>query len=64
MIEINYKVFSTFEKFQKEIETERLSFGPCHSTDFWNENYKKIEKDNFSIISSLVKLLDSPDEMT
>ena len=54
MVELNYKVFSTFEKFQKEIETERLSFGPCHSTEFWNENFKKMEKDNFILISKLV----------
>lgn len=64
IMEQNYKIFSSYEKYLKEIETEKLIFGPCHTTKFWKENIKQTEKDNFKIIETLIKLLDSDDETT
>ena len=64
IMERNYKIFSSFEKFLKELDTEVLIFGPCHTEKFWKEHYKKAEKDDFKIVKQLVKLLDSPDDMT
>lgn len=64
ILEKNYKIFSSYEKFIKELETEVLIFGPCHSEKFWKENFKKTESDDFKIIHTLVRLLDSADEIT
>lgn len=44
-MEKNYKIFSSFEKFAKELETEKLTFGPCHTAKFWKEHIKSTEKD-------------------
>jgi len=64
VVEKNYKVFSSYEKFVKELETEVLVFGPCHTEKFWKEHYKKAENDDFKVIKMIVKLLDSPNDMT
>lgn len=64
IMERNYKIFSSYEKFIKELETEQLVFGPCHTEKFWKEHYKKTENDDYRVIDLLVKLLDSPDDMT
>ena len=50
MMEKNYKIFSSYEKFVKELETEKLRFGPCHTAKFWKEHIKSTEKDQFSVI--------------
>ena len=64
VMERNYKIFSSYEKFIRELETERLAFGPCHTEKFWKEHFKKTESDDFRVIKALVRLLDSPDEIT
>ena len=64
MMEKNYKIFSSYEKFVKELETEKLRFGPCHTAKFWKEHIKSTEKDQFSVIQKLIKLLDSDDDVT
>ena len=64
VMERNYKIFSSYEKFLKELETESLSFGPCHTSKFWKEHIKKTENNNFYVIEKLIKLLDSQDEST
>lgn len=64
IMEKNYKIFSSYEKFIKELETEVLIFGPCHTEKFWKEHYKKTENDDFKVIDMLVKLLDSPNDVT
>jgi len=43
IMEKNYQIFSSYEKFLKEIETEKLTFGPCHTPKFWKEHIKKTE---------------------
>lgn len=45
MMEKNYKIFSSYEKFIKELETEKLTFGPCHTAKFWKEHIKSTERD-------------------
>lgn len=64
VMEKNYKIFSSYEKFIKELETEVLVFGPCHTEKFWKEHVKKTENDDFRVISALVKLLDSSNDTT
>ena len=64
VMEKNYKIFSSYEKYIKELETEVLVFGPCHTEKFWKEHYKKAEIDDFKVIRLLVRVLESPDDMT
>jgi V-type H+-transporting ATPase subunit H len=64
IMEKNYKIFSSYEKYLKEVETEKLNFGPCHTAKFWKEHIQKTEKDEFLIIKKLIHLLDSSDETT
>lgn len=64
IMEKNYKIFSSYEKFLRELDTERLTFGPCHTEKFWKEHFKKTESEDFRAIKSLVKMLDSDDETT
>jgi len=64
VMERNYRIFSSYEKFLRELETERLAFGPCHTEKFWKEHFKKTEADDFRAVRALVRLLDSPDEAT
>lgn len=64
VMEKNYKIFSSYEKYLKEIETAKLTFGPCHTPKFWKEHIKKTEENNFAIIKKLIGLLDSEDETT
>lgn len=64
IMERNYKIFSSYDKFVKELETELLVFGPCHSEKFWKEHYKKTENEDFKVVNLLVKLLDSPNDVT
>lgn len=63
-MERNYQIYSTYDKFLKELTTEKLTFGPVHTAKFWKEHIKKTETDDFSVVKDLIKLLDSPDEMT
>lgn len=64
ILEKNYKIVSSWEKYIKEIKTERLSFGPCHTEKFWKENIKRIEESEFWVVKKLAELLDSKDEVT
>lgn len=64
IMEKNYKIFSSYEKYLKELETEKLTFGPCHTAKFWKEHIKKTENNNFQVIEKLISLLDSEDETT
>lgn len=50
IMERNYKIFSSYEKYLKEVETAKLSFGPCHTAKFWKEHIKKAENNNFHVI--------------
>lgn len=64
ILERNYRILSSFEKYIKEIDTDILSWGPCHSEKFWKENVKRFEEDDFKFIRILAELLDSNDKTT
>ena len=34
-VDQNYKVFSSIEKFKKEVEKKALKWGPVHTEKFW-----------------------------
>jgi len=64
ILEKNYRILSSFEKYTKELATGKLGWGPCHSENFWKEHVKKFEKNDFQLINTLVQLLDSKDILT
>lgn len=64
VMEENYQIFSTYDKYLKELQTENLTFGPCHTAKFWKEHIKKTELNEFEVIEKLIGLLDSDDPTT
>lgn len=54
----NYKVFSSIEKFKKELNKRQLRWGPVHSEKFWQENsFLFNDKDNLDLIKILVDMV-------
>lgn len=64
ILEKNYRFVSTWDKYIKELKTEKLTFGPCHNENFWKEHVKRVEEGEFWAIKKLVELLDSSDKIT
>lgn len=62
--EENQKVYSSIDKFKKQIERKQLRWGPCHTEKFWQENaYQFDNADNLKLIEKLVKdCLESEDD--
>lgn len=59
----NYKVFSSIEKFRKEVGKRNLRWGLIHTEKFWQENFLYFnEKENLDLIKVLVELLGHPDD--
>lgn len=50
LLERNYRILSSYEKYSKEINTDHLAWGPCHSEKFWKENVKKFEGNDFGLV--------------
>lgn len=50
ILERNYRILSSFEKYTKEINTNTLNWGPCHSEKFWKEFVMKFEREDFALI--------------
>ena len=55
----NYRVLTSFEKYQKEIDNGRLLFGPVHTEKFWRENAARFSANEFKNIKILVAILES-----
>ncbi len=64
ILERNYRILSSFEKYNKEIAVNTLKWGPCHSENFWKENAKRFEAEDFKLVTKLVELLGSEDATT
>lgn len=58
------KLFSSFEKWLKEIERNDLVPGVTHTEAFWKENAKHLENDSFGSVKKLVQLLNSDSVQT
>jgi len=48
------KILTSFEKYEKEIDSDNLEWGPIHSEKFWKENVKRFEDKDFLIIKYLI----------
>lgn len=59
----NYKVFSSIDKFKKEVHKGQLRWSPVHTEKFWQENFICFhEKENLDLIKLLVGLLQHEDD--
>ena len=51
----NQKVFSSIDKFRNQVKRGQLRWGPCHTTEFWAENFILFDRqDNLHLIKELV----------
>lgn len=55
------ETLSSFDMYQSECNSGRLSWTPVHTADFWRENITKFEDSNYALIQRLINLLDNPD---
>ena len=46
-------VASSMERYTREVESGLLRWSTVHSTEFWRENVRRFEADNFKIIKQL-----------
>ena len=45
------------ERYEREVESGQLKWSAVHTTEFWKENYKRFEDDNFKLIRHLATVL-------
>jgi len=55
---------SSFERYEKEVRSDKLAWGPCHTETFWKKYAYKFEENEYFLIKSIIKLLKSPDPET
>jgi V-type H+-transporting ATPase subunit H len=48
---------SNFDRYERELQTGKLSWGACHTSKFWGENIMKLDKNNFKNVKDLAALL-------
>jgi V-type H+-transporting ATPase subunit H len=59
----NFRDFSSFDRWETEVNNGTLHWGITHTEKFWRENAKLLEKDDFKLLKRLIALLhaDSDD---
>lgn len=57
LIHSQVKELSNFDRYMKELESGKLSWGFIHSSKFFGENVMKFETGNFKAVELLAKLL-------
>lgn len=48
---------SSMERYEREVESGQLRWSPVHTAEFWKENFKRFEEDNFRLIRHLATVL-------
>mmetsp|Transcript_2434 Transcript_2434/g.5221 ORF Transcript_2434/g.5221 Transcript_2434/m.5221 type:complete len:450 (+) Transcript_2434:126-1475(+) len=65
LIASEVKELSNFERYERELESGKLSWGFIHSTKFWAENAMKFEQQEFKALKMLAEMLSkSQDPVT
>lgn len=64
VLNANYDVLTSFDLYKKELETGLLHEGPRHTDDFWKENVRSFEQEDFKMIKELIECLGSKDTET
>lgn len=50
----NQQVFSSIDRFRTQVSRKQLRWGPCHTEEFWKENFIHFErKENLELIGVL-----------
>lgn len=57
----DYKELSTYERYEREVDSGKLEWGIVHTEKFWREHVFAMEKTEFKVIKKLTQLLDSED---
>jgi len=58
------KELSNFDRYERELDSGKLSWGFVHDTKFWGENVMKFDQNDFRAVKTLAKLLHSTDPTT
>jgi V-type H+-transporting ATPase subunit H len=61
LLSIETSALSSFDRYEKELQSGSLSWGFIHSQDFWKENVRQFEQNNGRAIRQLTALLCSND---
>ena len=61
VLNANYDMLTSFDLYVKELETGLLHAGPRHTDDFWKENVRAFELEDFKLIKKLIECLGSKD---
>ena len=64
VLNANYDVLTSFDLYKNELETGLLHEGPRHTDDFWKENVRSFEQEDFKMIKELIACLGSKDTET
>ncbi|KAK3815068.1 MAG: ATPase V1 complex subunit H [Benniella sp.] len=59
-LEENFQTLTTFEVYQAELLSGRLTWSPPHRSDlFWTKNWRELKKDNYKLLRVLARLLST-----
>ncbi|KAF9387662.1 H(+)-transporting V1 sector ATPase subunit H [Podila verticillata] len=59
-LEENFQTLTTFEVYQAELLSSRLTWSPPHLSDlFWTKNWRELKKENYALLKVLARLLST-----
>ncbi|GJJ68369.1 V-type H+-transporting ATPase subunit H [Entomortierella parvispora] len=59
-LEKNFQTLTTFEVYQAELMSSRLTWSPPHLSDqFWAKNWRELKKENYALLRVLARLLST-----
>jgi len=58
LVSVQQSTLSSFDKYEKEVNSGNLDWGYLHSNKFWGENINKFEQKEFGVVKALCTLLD------
>lgn len=66
ILQVSAKVqeMSNFERYERELNSNKLKWGFIHSSKFWAENVLKFEQNDYRALRRLATLLHSDDSTT
>jgi len=62
MLDTCVRDLSSFDMYQSEIMSGKVSWTPVHNQNFWRENVTKFEDRNYFLIGKLISLLDNSED--
>jgi len=57
LLQKNFRVMTSFERYEKELRNGQLMFGSVHTEKFWRANCEKFKTKDFLLIRTLVAIL-------